>query len=729
MPIFRRLSKMLGNTRTNKDRPQGLSALQNLSISDKSSNHHTKLSNEHEPNNKTPQEAYPPTEERPKEQDMVQVLPDDHPLANAFHVFTQQLMQQNSSQLNLKDPFAPKFMPALNRTGKFLYAPLKPSEIRLIALHPGSGSQDLMCSLTTIPLSAARLNEYEAVSYSWGAPGDMYPVRCNNSDLVKTTEGEALMMFPMESKASIKVSQNLRDALLRLRVEDDFRMLWIDAICINQEDMQERSEQVQLMAEIYERATKVIIWLGEEDEETLRAFECAVKIIEMEPALTTHYPNPDELPIGVSLWNFAKGHPLHISKESWGALCRVFTTRSWFRRVWVTQEVVMAAEAVVVCGGYAMAWGDLMKACNTISTFRMCDYDRALLTIGGSSELQSTDTKDTDLIIQQTLTKGDMRNVRLALEQEHISPDMVTRYRSVFRLESLIANIRSAEATNPRDKIYGLWSMAEDRDWLPQVDYSKSVRQVYIAAAKYWINNSIKVPANLSTFFSCIQMADPRHQLPSWVPDWSTPNAAPALRHCDQFYASGETEAEIRFTSCVPKTGPAFNASEQWFLESRQSQMQSAVEFFPSEEDKIIADDGDCLVAKGVKLFSIEAAERRRTLSHKRAHAEKIKRFCDPYPTTNLSYIEAYRLVMSPQKPDDFKRSANPNCPGLWEYKSSLERQDTSQHPVPGGLQPVSIFSSQLTDISVRSSLISPCRTHLERKKTLTPHCPIFSAA
>jgi hypothetical protein len=140
----------------------------------------------------------------------------------------------------------------------YLYPPL-PSEgdnIRLLCLLPNEyETASLQCTLRnySLPKSEIRTYLYEALSYVWGNPNETLPIFINGSP------------FP--------VSVNLHAALSRLRDRTFERIIWVDAICINQRKPEERKQQVQLMAQIYSKAHRVIVWLGEEGTDTKEALE------------------------------------------------------------------------------------------------------------------------------------------------------------------------------------------------------------------------------------------------------------------------------------------------------------------------------------------------------------------------------------------------------------------------------------------------------------------------
>ncbi|KUJ11220.1 HET-domain-containing protein, partial [Mollisia scopiformis] len=125
------------------------------------------------------------------------------------------------------------------------YIPLKQQhqEIRLVTLQPGKWDDPIQCELSTMHLHEAH-SSYEALSYVWDAePGS----------------GEMILNgHPRD------VTKNFFLALRRLRKSSDIRVLWVDALCIDQENHIEKSHQVNLMGEIYRCCARVFLWLGDD---------------------------------------------------------------------------------------------------------------------------------------------------------------------------------------------------------------------------------------------------------------------------------------------------------------------------------------------------------------------------------------------------------------------------------------------------------------------------------
>jgi hypothetical protein len=100
---------------------------------------------------------------------------------------------------------------------------------------------ELVCDLEIAHIT--QLPRYEALSYCWGDQKDRIPINCNGS-------------------GGLEITQNLHSALLSLRLPNRLRLIWADAICINQGGVKERSSQILLMKNIYRLAFAVIVWLG-----------------------------------------------------------------------------------------------------------------------------------------------------------------------------------------------------------------------------------------------------------------------------------------------------------------------------------------------------------------------------------------------------------------------------------------------------------------------------------
>ncbi|KAF6839369.1 heterokaryon incompatibility protein [Colletotrichum plurivorum] len=133
-----------------------------------------------------------------------------------------------------------------------LYPDLPDGHIRILTLQPGDETTSLSGVLRSVPLESAP--DFEAVSYAWGT--EEFTDTLDIAFATEPNSGEK------ELSGSISITPNVTSLLRSLRNATDHRVLWIDAICINQANASERSAQVRLMRQIYGHARRVVIWLG-----------------------------------------------------------------------------------------------------------------------------------------------------------------------------------------------------------------------------------------------------------------------------------------------------------------------------------------------------------------------------------------------------------------------------------------------------------------------------------
>jgi hypothetical protein len=201
-----------------------------------------------------------------------------------------------------------------------VYRSLPPGKgnIRLLILLPAQEkSAELSCILCAASLN--KLPDYEALSYTWGDPKDTSPILLNGQ------------VF----HATKTLVSGLRH--LRHKEAGKVRVLWVDAVCINQTDIMEKNHQVQQMAQIYKVAKSVIVWLGPETNTTHGAVSFILEAVQRSNEKHSNF-NPDWIA------DLIKDE----SQTSVFAALKNFFSRPWFKRVWVVQEVALAKE-IIVC--------------------------------------------------------------------------------------------------------------------------------------------------------------------------------------------------------------------------------------------------------------------------------------------------------------------------------------------------------------------------------------------
>lgn len=204
---------------------------------------------------------------------------------------------------------------------------------RLLTTLPGSGDDPLVCRLRSADINAYAT--YDALSYTWGDHNDKRMILVNAEPFSVTT--------------------NLEDALRALRLSDRPRELWVDAICINQADLQEKAAQIPEMGHIYRNAHRVVIWLGKRNEYT----DYAINVAKADTTAmhlrwsvkTKQYEDDPHLDLQSSKQGeaFAKG-------------LEDLLLRPWWTRVWVVQEVAMAySDPLITCGNASVPWRSFVK--------------------------------------------------------------------------------------------------------------------------------------------------------------------------------------------------------------------------------------------------------------------------------------------------------------------------------------------------------------------------------
>ncbi|KAK9771425.1 putative Heterokaryon incompatibility domain-containing protein [Seiridium cardinale] len=215
-------------------------------------------------------------------------------------------------------------------TARYQHRPLRYDDsIRVLQILPSAvADAPVRVSLSSYRLSDPKL-QFEALSYTWGNPSDKTPISVGGLS------------------SSLLVPQSSVNAVKALRFQDKRRTMWINSICINQDDVRERSTQVQMMAHIFSRASCTIIYLGEHTPSSRLVFEELSEAMAAPPRLEHHDP--------IKKIN----RPLPSSAVIKGLdelICR-----PWFRRVWVLQEVYTSKNMSVFCGHDLGGWDILLQ--------------------------------------------------------------------------------------------------------------------------------------------------------------------------------------------------------------------------------------------------------------------------------------------------------------------------------------------------------------------------------
>ncbi|KAM7183081.1 Heterokaryon incompatibility protein (HET) domain containing protein [Rhypophila sp. PSN 637] len=198
-------------------------------------------------------------------------------------------------------------------------------------LHP---DPNFDLSLYFPPLVPKHCPKYEALSYAWGIDTTVSPIIVDSR--------------PGQPGTSLWIRPNLLVALQHLRTSRTARTLWIDAICINQDDGIEKATQITKMGSIYSLAYRVVIWLGPEKDDSDIALSVLKEVgFQVEsPSQSSIYPSP--VATRPNLWR--SDTPLSLDQNVRDAI-KSLVLRPWFYRLCVIQEVQLASTiSILQCG-------------------------------------------------------------------------------------------------------------------------------------------------------------------------------------------------------------------------------------------------------------------------------------------------------------------------------------------------------------------------------------------
>lgn len=357
-----------------------------------------------------------------------------------------------------------------------------PRHIRLLELSKNDGADEddvpVVYSLVQVELpSGDAVLDFEALSYTWGDPSRV--------------SGLHLHGHP----GLIGLTASLTEALPHVTKHSKTKRLWVDQLCINQIDTEERSIQVGLMAEIYQRATQVIIWLDPEDESSRICKQWLDAINKLLPTL----PTANKLVIGSPEyshnWRLLVVGDTFNSPDTdaiYAANIGKFWGRRWFRRGWVVQEKLLAREILCLTGDITFGLQDLVD----------------LFTVPASDALMDA-------------TDGSLA-YRIMMQ---LKTDPFTDTPQPLRfLRTMAAGAQEFETQELGDRLYGFLGMIKGLDFVP--NYQTPVRDNFtrFAATLARQYGSLDFLSMWSANLDEMLKGTPPELLglPSWVPSFSS---------------------------------------------------------------------------------------------------------------------------------------------------------------------------------------------------------------
>lgn len=365
--------------------------------------------------------------------------------------------------------------------GRYRYRALQsPTEIRCLTLSAGMASDPLTCDI-----QHHNLNDnpsFEAISYVWGSLIRDETITCNGGLL--------------------HVTPNLQRSLRQVRLRSTARVLWVDSICINQDDDKEKGHQVRLMAKIYSQAERVLITLGADEISLAHSQPTETLIQEINQLVESTLKRIS------GSWNsypYDQVDQAILSDPKWGSFEKLIS-HPWFKRGWVVQEAGLGQNVQVLWGVDSFSWNAIMRTYFWLSA-------------------RATSSR----LIQRRIPWLHLE----IYKRQHLIETKAFLPKDSHKLGDNVLNLlrqaRRLELTDKRDRIFaffglpGFQKLAQDL----VINYDKSWAEVYYDVAQWHIMS------NKSLLILHYVEHDPEtltSNHPSWVPQWHTRQYAEILR-------------------------------------------------------------------------------------------------------------------------------------------------------------------------------------------------------
>ncbi|KAL8783872.1 MAG: hypothetical protein Q9195_009249 [Heterodermia aff. obscurata] len=376
-------------------------------------------------------------------------------------------------------------------SGSYNYKELSPDgAIRLLNLAPASASSaDLHCELITYTLSAT--TTYEALSYVWGSSETPETLHLGTS--------------------SLKITHALATALRRLRLPGQSRLLWVDAVCINQSNTSERSQQVAQMANIYRYAVRVVAWLGE-DEGGALDMKSILSLSQKAAEIGLRSPQEGNRDI---FHDYVYGRSerinwmMSVMSEVKNSRFVSIYTSAWFTRMWIVQEALLAKHLILCYGVDIIEWDD---------------FEKTMMLVQAMNAGFRLPMPNRDSFLKHAWSLVEIRDHwQRALQNNSDPAEEITFY---------MHQLRRRGCKDDRDRVFALQGLLPVRAQnLIEPDYEKSVACVYTELARsqlklgnigllydagLWKRKAFQLPDLGGDSSSEASLLD---YLPTWVPD------------------------------------------------------------------------------------------------------------------------------------------------------------------------------------------------------------------
>ncbi|KAG5811104.1 hypothetical protein H9Q74_006174 [Fusarium xylarioides] len=445
-------------------------------------------------------------------------------------------------------------------------------DIRLLHVEPGAFDDPIRCSfrLASLKEVESKRIDFHALSYCWGDPTE-------REDIFLSKEGD---FGNGKEGMPFSIGKSAAQALRRLRLEDETLVIWIDAVCINQDDLEERAQQVTLMSQIYSLASVVHIWLGEDNHGVEAYLKLIRDICNSNSRLceggeqcscvgTAHSTPLEEIRAyeqskkdegkAISFKGMLEVFDIHLKNwtreiidlAGWygntqlSFLMSTLYENPWFSRVWVIQEALSAKQPFIHCSGEQAPWEEVVQVSNWL-------------------ENPGYSSQNPHIVSQQISMAAIWKTLKPKGKTTEV-PTTPIEAQDTNELSSILEVFLSGldlKATDPRDKLFALLTFANEThdttklDDLIRPNYDKSKERVFADFTRWWIreHNSVAILSSIHCQPSrtWVKILGPEAQdLATNRPTWSVDSNGSSRRTQAnlnarfKFKAAGDTKPDL----------------------------------------------------------------------------------------------------------------------------------------------------------------------------------------
>ncbi|KAI1733813.1 heterokaryon incompatibility protein-domain-containing protein [Xylaria scruposa] len=401
----------------------------------------------------------------------------------------------------------------------YAYIPLQPGEVRLLYHHKDVLGNSTGWHLKTVQVeppssSSTSVPEFDALSYTWGDLTETFSFICDAREL--------------------RIHRNLYDALPFLAGRTSSRPIWIDAVCINQQDELEKLAQIRLMHRIYRQASKVWVWLGCATEYSEAAIALLPRLAQVGRSLDQHPP---------PRWTTTPLDPESVGlpdydSSIWAPVQQI-VCNDWFRRVWAVQEFALAGDVTFLCG------------CHEIHTTVIEDA----VAFGYRLEVLR-DAHGLQLPIGTVTNSRGMIRIRSLVAIEKSDSIKSKQWLPYHLIGTLVYMTESHECSEPRDRILGILGFLEGYEATRLITNDEiSIVELYTEFSNYLLTHSSQTQIHWWKLLDRGTLLGKRAGLPSWCADFHQRQNENARNSICQLGAKSEPPYQASHSQASVKCG------------------------------------------------------------------------------------------------------------------------------------------------------------------------------